>query len=148
MGEPRQDTRAGTPAYRLEDQVGFILRQASQRHTALFAKAMPPGLTPTQFAALAKLFQLGPCSQNHLGRLTAMDAATIKGVVERLVRAGLAKTLPDPTDKRRLLADLTKKGHAFAATTIAAAAEVTANTLAPLSKLEQNQFLALLNKLR
>ncbi|MFV2091630.1 MAG: MarR family winged helix-turn-helix transcriptional regulator [Hyphomicrobiales bacterium] len=134
--------------YQLEDQIGFILRQASQRHTALFAKAMPPGLTPTQFAALARLYQQGPCSQNHLGRLTAMDGATIKGVVERLVRRGLARTLPDPGDKRRLLAELTDAGRDFAGSAIAGAIEVTAATLAPLRKSEQAQFVALLKKLR
>ena len=45
-------------------------------------------LTPTQWAALAKLRELGDCSQNHLGRLTAMDAATIKEVVDRLTVRG------------------------------------------------------------
>lgn len=148
MLEADQVPDRDTATYRLEDQVGFILRQASQRHTALFAKAMPVGLTPTQFAALARLYQQGPCSQNHLGRLTAMDGATIKGVVERLVRRGLARTLPDPGDKRRLLAELTDKGRDFANSAITAAVEVTAATLAPLSQTEQTQFAALLKKLR
>lgn len=148
MAEAEANQSSDTGLYRLEAQIGFILRQASQRHTALFAKIMPPGLTPTQFAALAKLYQQGPCSQNHLGRLTAMDAATIKGVVERLVRAGLARTWPDPSDKRRLLTDLTETGRDFAKAAITAAVEVTASTLAPLSKPEQTQFVALLKKLR
>ena len=47
-----------------------------------------PEVTTTQFAALAKLAEQGPLSQNQLGRATAMDAATIKGVVGRLVRGG------------------------------------------------------------
>ena len=47
-------------------------------HPTLFAAAMSDELTPTQFAALVKLKAEGPCSQNRLGRLTAMDAATIK----------------------------------------------------------------------
>jgi hypothetical protein len=70
--------------YVLDEQVGFALRQAQQRHTTIFAAKMIEDLTPTQWAALAKLRELGDCSQNHLGRLTAMDAATIKGVVDRL----------------------------------------------------------------
>ena len=39
-------------------------------------------LTQTQFAAVAKLFEFGRCSQNHLGRLIYLDAAaaTIRGV--------------------------------------------------------------------
>ena len=41
--------------YILDDQVGFVLRQAQQRHTTMFASLMIEGLTPTQWAALAKL---------------------------------------------------------------------------------------------
>ena len=72
--------------YVLDDQVGFLLRVALQRHTAIFTTRMIEGLTQTQFAALAKLHEVGPCSQNHLGRLIYLDAATIKGVVDRLAR--------------------------------------------------------------
>ncbi len=60
------------------------MRVAMQRHTSIFMSRMIEGLTQTQFAALAKLYEVGPCSQNHLGRLIYLDAATIKGVVDRL----------------------------------------------------------------
>jgi len=42
---------------------------------------MRSDLTPTRFAAMAKLLEHGSLSQNELGRMTAMDIATIKGVV-------------------------------------------------------------------
>ncbi len=96
--------------YVLEDQVGFLLRQAHQRHTTIFATEMIEELTPTQWAALAKLTELGACSQNHLGRQTAMDAATIKGVIDRLTGRGFTTTGPDPLDGRRLLVALTRAG--------------------------------------
>ena len=76
--------------YVLDEQVGFLLRVAMQRHTSIFTTRMIEGLTQTQFAALAKLYEVGPCSQNHLGRLIYLDAATIKGVVDRLTRAALS----------------------------------------------------------
>src|SRR6476661_5031219 len=63
--------------YVLDDQVGFLMRIAMQRHTSIFTSRMLEGLTQTQFAALAKLYEVGPCSQNHLGRLIYLDAATI-----------------------------------------------------------------------
>ena len=66
--------------YVLDDQIGYVLRRVTQRHLALFAQAIPD-VTTTQMAVLARLAQLGPQSQNALGRETAMDAATIKGVV-------------------------------------------------------------------
>jgi len=66
----------------------FLLRVAMQRHTSIFMSRMIEALTQTQFAALSKLYEVGPCSQNHLGRLIYLDAATIKGVVDRLVTRG------------------------------------------------------------
>lgn len=54
-------------AYALQEQVGFILRKANQRHLSIFA-ARISDLTPPQFAALAKLHEVGPTSQNQLGR--------------------------------------------------------------------------------
>src|SRR5215475_4178989 len=70
--------------YVMEDQVGFLMRVAMQRHTSIFMSLMAHDLTQTQFAALAKLVEVGTCSQNQLGRLIYLDANTVKGVVDRL----------------------------------------------------------------
>lgn len=137
-----------TGRYALEEQVGFLLRQASQRHAAIFAALMPDGLTPTQWAALVKLFEAGPCSQNHLGRQTAMDAATIKGVVDRLTRRGLTTTQPDSADARRLLVALTEAGRTLFETALPEAERITQETLAPLGEEERALLLELLGKLR
>lgn len=134
------------PGYRLDDQIGFMLRQASQRHTALFV-ARFGALTATQWAALAKLAEVGATSQNHLGRLTAMDVATINGVIDRLSGKRLVVATADRSDARRRLLDLTPEGRALVAEMTAAAQEVTRETLAPLSKSESAAFLALLRKL-
>ena len=134
--------------YALEDQAGFLLRQVHQRHTSIFASRIGHDLTPTQWAALAKLLDAGPCSQNLLGRLTAMDAATIKGVVDRLVRRDLAAARPDPSSRRRLLVELTPAGRELASHLLGDALRITEETLAPLSPPEQETFLMLLKKLR
>jgi DNA-binding MarR family transcriptional regulator len=94
----------------LDEQVGFVLRQAQQRHTTIFGAEMIEDLTPTQWVALAKLRELGNCSQNPLGRLTAMDAATIKGVIDRLTGRGFTTIRSDPRDGRRVLVALTPAG--------------------------------------
>lgn len=132
--------------YALDDQVGYILRRVTQRHLALFAEAIPE-VTTTQFAVLARLSQLGPLSQNRLGRETSMDAATIKGVVDRLVRLGLAATTPDPDDRRRLTVSLTDAGARLFTSRLQTGLEVSARTLAPLNPGEQAMFLDLLSRL-
>jgi DNA-binding MarR family transcriptional regulator len=134
------------PPYSLDAQIGFVLRRATQRHLAIFAEAIP-GLTTTQFAVLAKLSELGAMSQNQLGRTTAMDAATIKGVVDRLRRQGLVRTRPDPGDRRRLTIDLSPDGARLFNATRQRALEVSARTLAPLTAAERDRLLALLVKL-
>jgi MarR family transcriptional regulator, lower aerobic nicotinate degradation pathway regulator len=93
---PKRSVKPARPSYVLDDQIGFILRQVSQRHAVIFARDIGADLTPTQWAALSKLVEVGPCSQNQLGRLTAMDVATIKGVIDRLTARGLTETSADP----------------------------------------------------
>ena len=58
--------------YHLQEQIGFVLRKAHQRHVSIFASHIGD-LTPPQFAALAKLADVGETSQNQLGSLVAMD---------------------------------------------------------------------------
>ena len=123
------------------------MRVAMQRHTAIFMSRMVEGLTQTQFAALAKLLEVGPCSQNHLGRLIYLDAATIKGVVDRLRVRGFVTSQSDPQDQRRRAIALTEAGRRATKAAVAIAAEITAETLAPLTQEEQRTVLRLLKKL-
>jgi DNA-binding MarR family transcriptional regulator len=133
--------------YVVDDQVGFLLRIAMQRHTAIFMSRMIEQLTQTQFAALAKLHEVGPCSQNQLGRRIYLDAATIKGVVDRLSARGFVTALNDPTDRRRLAVALTPRGRAVTEAAMKVAAQITAETLKPLDEEERRAVVILLGKL-
>lgn len=143
-------SEAGTPAprYVLDEQVGFLMRRAQQRHIAIFQRIMgEDGPTPTQFAAMAKLTGGEEISQNRLGRLTAMDPATIKGVIARLEERGLVERLPDPADQRRVRVRLSEKGRAAIPALLEKARAITAATLAPLSREEAERLLGLLARL-
>jgi MarR family transcriptional regulator, lower aerobic nicotinate degradation pathway regulator len=135
------------PAYRLEEQVGFLLRRATQRHLALFAAEMGAEITPMRWAVLAKLYELGPTSQNRLGRAAAMDGATMKGVVDRLTALKLIQRRADPADGRRRMIALTERGRRRVERSLARARAVTAATLAPLAEKEARQLARLLGKL-
>jgi DNA-binding MarR family transcriptional regulator len=148
MNAPAKRTRRTERPYILDDQVGFMLRQVGQRHTAIFTAGIGADLTTTQWAALAKLAEIGPVSQNLLGRHVAMDAATIKGVIDRLTRRGLTETSPDPEDGRRLVVALSEAGRTLVRALEGNATRITDGTLAPLSVTERDLFLALLAKLR
>ncbi len=134
--------------YRLESQVGHLLRRAHQRATSIFQTTIgDPNVTPTQYAALVKLHDLGELSQNHLGRLTAMDPATTQGVIRRLRDRGLIEARPDPNDRRRTLLKLTAAGNKVLSRLIGNGPKVSELTLDPLSAEEQQTFLALLRRL-
>lgn len=140
------ETGPGEESYRLQDQIGFVLRKAHQRHVAIFASHIVD-LTPPQFAALAKLFDVGPTSQNQLGSLIAMDAATIKGVIDRLKARGLVVITRDEGDKRRLMVSLTDAGRQAVERLIPVAQEITAQTLQPLTPREAGTLLRLLGRI-
>jgi MarR family transcriptional regulator, lower aerobic nicotinate degradation pathway regulator len=133
--------------YHLNEQVGFLLRVAMQRHTAIFMSQICSGLTQTQFAALAKLREVGPCSQNQLGRLIYLDAATTKGVVDRLKARRLITARADAHDRRRRAIALTEAGRAVADAAVKVARQITRHTLTPLTTAEQKTVIRLLKKL-
>jgi DNA-binding MarR family transcriptional regulator len=132
--------------YRLQDQIGFVLRKAHQRHVAIFATRIAD-LTPPQFAALAKLADVGETSQNQLGSLIAMDAATVKGVIDRLKARGLVELTRHDVDKRRLLVSLTPQGRETVERLIPLAEDITTETLAPLSQKEAATLFKLLSRI-
>lgn len=132
--------------YRLEEQIGFLLRRASQRHLAIFAKTIP-ALTPPQWAALVTLSRTGDTAQNRLGQLVAMDAATIKGVIDRLKARGLVGLGTHDADRRRVMVGLTAAGRTLVEALLGPAQAVTEETLAPLSEREAATLKRLLARL-
>jgi DNA-binding MarR family transcriptional regulator len=132
--------------YRLDQQIGFLLRKAHQRHVAIFA-ARIGDLTPPQFAALAKLADVGETSQNQLGSLIAMDAATVKGVIDRLKARGLVELARHDMDRRRLMVRLTADGREAVGRLVPLAERITADTLQPLSRKEVTTLLRLLSRI-
>jgi DNA-binding MarR family transcriptional regulator len=132
--------------YHLQEQVGFILRKANQRHIAIFTRHIGD-LTPPQFAALAKLAEIGEASQNQLGAMVAMDAATIKGVIDRLKARGLVTLAAHSEDRRRLVVSLSDQGKAMIERLLPLAERITVETLEPLNARETATFLKLLARL-
>ena len=144
----KNNKKTGSPdgSYQLEAQIGYKLRLANQRHLEIFSRLITD-FTPTQFSVLVRLNDVGAVSQNQLGRLVGMDAATTKGVVNRLVDKGLVKTRPDGADLRRLVISLTDQGVAALAKTVPMAHRITTETTAKLTRREAARLCALLDKL-
>jgi DNA-binding MarR family transcriptional regulator len=143
-----QSAKVGSPSrYVMERQVGFLMRVAMQRHTSIFMSLIPHNLTQTQFAVVAKLAEVGTTSQNHLGRLVCLDAATTKGVVDRLRMRGIVTIEVNPRDRRHSMVALTKAGAKIAKQSIDRAHQITMKTLAPLKRNERRAIVQLLQKM-
>ena len=144
------DTTSADPVsdYVLEDHVGFLLRRAHQRHTAFFNEQIGDcDLTPTQFAALIKTVQLGRVTQNHLGRLTAMDPATVQGVVRRLTERGFIRREVDPLDRRSAVLSPTEAATQAVGPAVRAVRAISDLTLAPLTPPERLELARLLSRI-
>ena len=133
-------------SYQLDDQVGYKLRLANQRHLEIFSRHLPE-VTPTQFSILVRLCEVGEVSQNQLGRSVAMDAATTKGVISRLIDRGLVQSRQDGKDLRRLQISLTGEGQKVVKAAIEKAQAITSETTERLTPRELARLLALLDKL-
>jgi len=135
--------------YVLEEQVGYLLRRAHQHASAKFSELIGEDrLTPMQYGTLVKIYDLGEVTQNRLGRLVAMDPATINGVVTRLEERSLISRERDPDNRRRMLCRLTPTGKALVQRAIPKGERISEETLAPLSSEERAAFLRLLDKLK
>jgi DNA-binding MarR family transcriptional regulator len=134
--------------YELDQHPAYVIRRAHQRATLRFQQVMAgEDLSPTQFAALATILKHGEVSQNHLGRLTAMDPSTISIVMRKLLKHGLITRNASDTDQRLSMIKLTDKGTRYTLDRLGRSVEVGRRFLSPLSPAEQATLLRLLQRI-
>ncbi|MBM3644099.1 MAG: winged helix-turn-helix transcriptional regulator [Alphaproteobacteria bacterium] len=134
--------------YKIEEQIGYLLRRAHQRATSIFQTAIgDPNTTPTQYSSMVKLNEYGELSQNLLGRLVGMDKATMQGVIRRLKERRLVESRPDPGDARRTLLRLTTEGQRLTHRLMVNGPAVSRETLKPLAPEDQRRLVELLARI-
>lgn len=69
------------------------------------------GLGPADLRCLDVLTD-GPCTAGHLARATGLRPAATTALIDRLTERGFVRRSPDPTDRRRVLVELTEEGGA------------------------------------
>ena len=93
-----------------EDCVIFLLAKAYQKANGSFKKRLLPyGLTPIQHLILEALWEEDGQSAGDIGKKLVLDAATLSGVLDRLITGGWIVKETDVGDKRILRIHLTKK---------------------------------------
>jgi MarR family transcriptional regulator, lower aerobic nicotinate degradation pathway regulator len=149
--EDIQDPTLASPSaqgYRVSEQVGHLIRKLHQRHTAIFQQlSCDKQLTPMQFATLCIVLDNGPSSLTDLVKATAIDQATIRGVVNRLKARQLIELVSDPGDQRKVIVCVTAAGRELIQQMLPAAQAITEKTLENLDATERVALLFLLKKL-
>jgi DNA-binding MarR family transcriptional regulator len=135
-------------SYDFSEQVGHLLRRAYQRHTALFQQIIPDvQLTATQFVVLCAVEACAACSLSEIVKQTAIDQATVRGIIDRLKSRALLAVRHDERDRRKVLVSLTREGRELVRTTVPFAFEITDKTFDGFNPAERTALLFLLNKM-
>ncbi|CAI0693479.1 Multiple antibiotic resistance protein marR [Serratia entomophila] len=134
--------------YHFTEQVGHLLRKVYQRHLAIFQQNVGDSqLTAVQFITLCAVRDMGPSSLTELVQVTAVDQATIRGIVERLKARALITVTADPVDRRKVVVGLTDAGAVLLTETVPQAAKITELTFGTLNPAERIALIFLLNKM-
>lgn len=134
--------------YVFSDQVGHLLRRAYQRHVAIFQQTISDAqLTAAQFVVLCAVRQSDACSLSDIVKTTAIDQATMRGIIERLKARKVITVAHDASDKRKVLVSLTPAGEAIVDATVPAAFAVSEATFGNLNPAERVAILYLLRKM-
>jgi DNA-binding MarR family transcriptional regulator len=95
---------------RLYDELSGEVR-ANQRATDVVDELIAQllGVNRTDARCLDILDERGSLSAGDLAEASRLTTGAITAVIDRLERAGLARRVPDPADRRRVLVELTPK---------------------------------------
>ena len=133
---------------RVRDRPTWLLSQAAARaHALLTAALAEEGVRGYHLRLLAALEDDGPCSQADLGRATGIDRSDVVAALNELTAWGLARRDPDPTDRRRNLVSITRRGRERLEELDAVLTGVQEAVLAPLSAAERRSLVRLLRTL-
>lgn len=69
------------------------------------------GITSLQFAILQNIFHQGPLTITEISRVRLLDPSTLVPAADALERAGLARRVKDPKDRRRTPLEITQAGR-------------------------------------
>lgn len=134
--------------YEFSEQVGHLLRRAYQRHTAIFqSQSCDRQLTAIQFVTLCTIMDNGPSALTDLVKATAIDPATIRGVIKRLKARDWISLSSDPNDQRKVIVDITLAGRELVATMVPRAKCISDMTMGKLNPAERVALMHLLEKM-
>ncbi|MBC7204333.1 MAG: MarR family transcriptional regulator [Pusillimonas sp.] len=146
--DSQSSTETLVERYDFSEQIGHLLRRAYQRHVALFQQTIPDTqLTAVQFVVLCAVRECGACSLSEIVKRTAIDQATVRGVIDRLKARELIVVRHNDADRRKVLVSLTPAGLELVEVIVPFAFEITEKTFNGFNPAERLALIYLLNKM-
>ena len=148
MPTPETPQESAIQDYDFSEQVGHLLRRAYQRHTALFQQLIPDTqLTAAQFVVLCAVRDAGACSLSQIVKHTAIDQATVRGVIDRLKTRKLLAVRHNESDRRKVLVSLTPAGERLVQSMVPFAFDISEKTFQGFNPAERMALVYLLKKM-
>lgn len=141
---PERRTSTGT----LLESPEYLFRRAHQLAVAAFAESCRHlDLTPSQYAVLFMLREVGEISQNELGRKVALDRSTTSIVLRSLGERRLVREHADPADRRKKRLQLSDAGRLLLGEAERLSADSSRQLVDVLGREKARQLLSLLEEL-
>jgi len=132
----------------IEESLGYLVNRAARLMAHQLAEALrPAGVGIGPWAVLMFLWARDGMSQAELSRVVAIEPPTMVRTIDRMVRDGLVKRVPDPDDGRVSRIHLTDRGRSLRDELVPRAAAVNAANLGRLTPAEGKALRRLLDKL-
>ncbi|OYW52895.1 MAG: hypothetical protein B7Y80_19285 [Hyphomicrobium sp. 32-62-53] len=124
-----------------------LLYRAVQVADDLLAQSVGDSITSRQLSILYAVDTLDKPTQKQIVAVTGIDRSTVSDIAARLVKRGWLSRRRDPTDARRYGVKLTPAGKQILNEVLPVAKNVDCHVLAALTAKEQEQLIALLQKI-
>lgn len=134
--------------YKLEDSIGYLLRNLTQRISREVEKRMAEhGLTDAQWKPLLFIRQGKGESAADLARSTCIDTGAVTRMLDRIEDKALVRRVRSEQDRRIVKLELTEEGHRLADVVVPEVLSGVLNeTLTGFTSAEYEQFKTLLQR--
>jgi DNA-binding MarR family transcriptional regulator len=132
----------------LASRPGYLIRRLHQIHSAIFLEECQQfGITPVQYGLITTLLNNPGIDQVTLGGEVGIDRTNVADVLNRLSERGLVRRERSKTDRRSMIAYLTKDGEEVADQMYGSMLRAQERFLAPLRPEFRSAFLAMVGEL-
>jgi DNA-binding MarR family transcriptional regulator len=145
---PKSEVKVEMARMPLASRPGYLIRRLHQIHSAIFLEECQEfGITPVQYGLITTLLNNPGIDQVTLGGEVGIDRTNVADVLNRLSERGLVRRERSKTDRRSMIAFLTKEGEQVADQMYDAMRRAQDRFLAPLRPEFRAAFLAMVTEL-